>query len=44
MVFKKGMLKNIFWSKREATGDWKKLHSEEPYGLYSSRNIIQEIK
>ena len=30
------MLKEIFWRKRiEITGDWKRLHNEELYGLYS---------
>jgi hypothetical protein len=26
------------------TGEWRKLHSEELYNLYSSRNIIRQIE
>jgi len=28
----------------EVTGDWRKLHSEELYGLYCSADIIRVIK
>ena len=36
------MLRRIFGPKRdEVTGDWRKLHNEELYGLYSSPTIVQ---
>jgi hypothetical protein len=28
----------------EVTGEWRKLHSEELHNVYSSRNIIRQIK
>jgi hypothetical protein len=28
----------------EATGEWRKLHNEEPNALYSSPNIVRVIK
>jgi hypothetical protein len=39
------VLRRIFRSKRnEVTGEWRKLHSEELHILYSSLNIIRQIK
>ena len=33
-VFENGVLRKIFWHKRdEVTGDWKKLHNETIYDL-----------
>jgi hypothetical protein len=39
------VLRRIFGSKRdEVTGEWRKLHSEELHSLYSSSDIIRQVK
>jgi hypothetical protein len=44
-VFEYRVLRRIFGPKRdEVTGEWRKLHSEELHILYSSSNIIRQIK
>ena len=44
-VFENRVLKRIFVPKRdEVTGEWRKLHNEERNDLYSSPNIVREIK
>jgi hypothetical protein len=44
-VFENRVLRSIFGPKRnEVTGEWRKLHNEEPNNLYSSPNIVQVIK
>jgi hypothetical protein len=43
-VFENTVLRRIFGSKREEGGSWRKLHHDEPHGLYSSLNIISVIK
>jgi hypothetical protein len=44
-MFENRVLRKIFGSKRdEATGEWRRLHNEELYDLYSSPNTIQVIK
>jgi hypothetical protein len=44
-VFENRVLRRIFVPKRDkATGEWRRLHNEEFYALYSSPNIIWVIK
>jgi hypothetical protein len=44
-VFDNRVLRRIFGPKRdEVTREWRKLHSEELHILYSSPNIIRQIK
>jgi len=44
-VYENGVLKRIFWPKRdEVTGKWKMLHNEELSDLYCSPNIARVIK
>jgi hypothetical protein len=44
-VFEKRVLSRIFGPKRdEVTGEWRKLHNEEIFHLYSSPNIVRVIK
>jgi hypothetical protein len=44
-VFENRVLRRILGPKRdEVTGEWRKLHKEELHSLYSSPNIIKQIK
>ncbi|KAJ4441925.1 hypothetical protein ANN_11787 [Periplaneta americana] len=44
-VFENKVLRKIFGAKRdEVTGEWRKLHSTELHALYSSPDIIRNIK
>ncbi|KAJ4425778.1 hypothetical protein ANN_27403 [Periplaneta americana] len=44
-VFENKVLRKIFVAKRdEVTGEWRKLHNTELHTLYSSREIIRNIK
>jgi hypothetical protein len=44
-VFENRVLRRIFGPKRdEVMGDWRKLHSGELHNLYSSPDIIRQIK
>jgi hypothetical protein len=44
-VFENKVLRRIFGLKwDEVTGEWRKLHSEELHNLYSSPDIIRQIK
>jgi hypothetical protein len=44
-VFENRVLRRILVPKRdEVTGEWRKLHIEELHILYSSQNIIRQIK
>jgi hypothetical protein len=44
-VFENRVPRRIFISKRdEVTGEWRKLHNEELHSLYSSSDIIRQVK
>ena len=44
-VFENKVLRTIFGAKRdEITGEWRKLHNAELHALYSSPNIIRNLK
>jgi hypothetical protein len=44
-VFENRVLRRIFGPKRdEVTGEWRKLHDEELHNLYSSPDIIRQVK
>jgi hypothetical protein len=44
-AFENRILRRIFGLKRdEVTGEWRKFHSEELHNLYSSPDIIRQIK
>ena len=44
-VFENKVLRKIFGAKRdEITGEWRKLHKVELHALYSSPNIIRDLK
>jgi hypothetical protein len=44
-VFENRVLRGIFGNKRdEVTGEWRKLHSGKFHNLYSSPDIIRQIK
>jgi hypothetical protein len=44
-VFGNRVLRIIFGPKRdEVTGEWRKLHNEELHNLYSSPDIIRQVK
>jgi hypothetical protein len=44
-VFENRVLRRVFGPKRdEVTGEWRKLHNEKLHILYSSPNVIRQIK
>ena len=44
-IFENKVLGKIFGAKRdEITGEWRKLYSAELHALYSSPNIIRDLK
>jgi hypothetical protein len=44
-VFENRVLRRIFGPKKdEVMGEWRKLHSEELHNLYSSADIIRQVK
>jgi hypothetical protein len=43
-VFENRVLRRLFGPRRnEVTGEWRRLHNKEVYGLYSSPDIIRLI-
>jgi hypothetical protein len=45
MLFENRVLRIIFGPKRdEVTREWRKLHNEELHNLYSSPDIIRQVK
>jgi hypothetical protein len=44
-VFENAVVRNIFGSKRgDLTGEWRRLHDEELYKLYSSPSVVRVMK
>jgi hypothetical protein len=44
-VFDNRVLRRVFGPKRdEVTGEWRKLHNEEPSDLYALPNIVRVVK
>ena len=43
-VFENRFLRRIFGPKRDANGEWRKLHNEELHSLYRLPNIVRVIK
>ena len=43
-VYENRILRRIVESKRDANGEWRRLHNEELYTLYHSLNIGRLIK
>ena len=44
-VFENRVLSRVFGPKREeVSGEWRKLHNEEPSDLYSLPNIVRMVK
>jgi hypothetical protein len=44
-VFENRVLRRVFGPKKEdVTGEWRKLHSEKLHNLYSSPDIIRQVK
>jgi hypothetical protein len=44
-VFENRVLRRIFGPKRdEVTGEWRKLHNEELHNMYSSQDVIRQVK
>jgi hypothetical protein len=38
------LVKKIFGKKEEVAGGWRRLHNEEVHNVYTSPNIIREMK
>ena len=42
-VFENRILRRMFGPKRDANGEWRRLHNEELRSLYRSTNIVKVI-
>ena len=42
-VFEYKILRRVFGPKRDANGEWRKLHNEERYSFYRSPNIVRVV-
>ena len=43
-LFENRILRRIFGPKRDANGEWRRLHNEEFHSSYRSPNIVRMIK
>ena len=43
-VFENRILRRIFGSKRDESGEWRRLHNEELHSSYRSPNIVRRLK
>ena len=43
-IFENRVLGRIFGPKRDANGEWRRLHNDELHSLYRSPNIVRVIK
>ena len=43
-VFENRILRRIFWPKRDANGEWRRVHNKELNSLYRLPNIVRVIK
>ena len=44
MVFVNRILRRIFGPKRDANGEWRRIHNEQIHSLYRSPNVVTAIK
>ena len=42
-VFENRIMRSIFGLKRDANGEWSRLHGKELHSLYRSPNIVREL-
>ena len=43
-LFENSILWRIFGPKKDANGEWRRLHNEEIHSLFSSHNLVRVIK
>jgi hypothetical protein len=44
MIYRKHLFTKVGPKRDEVTGEWRKLHNEELHNLYSSPDIIRQVK